>query len=44
MTVIVLYAVAVLVIFSAVLVAALKDTWLAKVAARASAARPSRWQ
>jgi hypothetical protein len=44
MTVIVLYAIAILVIFSAVLVAAIKDTWLAKAAAPASAARPGRLQ
>lgn len=42
MTVIVLYAIAILVVFSAVLVAAIKDVWLAKAAASASAARPDR--
>jgi|KBSSwiStaDraftv2_1062776.scaffolds.fasta_scaffold4796619_2 hypothetical protein len=44
MTVIIMYAVVVLAVLRAVVVAAMKDVRLAKVAARASAARPSQWK
>jgi len=44
MTLFIMYAVVVLAILSAVVVAAMKDVRLEKVAARASAARPSQWK
>jgi hypothetical protein len=44
MTVFVMYAVVVLAMFSAVAVAAMKDSLLSKAAAQASAARSSRSQ
>ena len=44
MTVFVMYAVVVLATFSAIVVAAMKDTRLARVAAQAKAAQSGRWE